>query len=603
MNVITQPLAPGAGMTDLSKRHLSDINVMVAGQGGDGSLTIASLLSSLFAHRGFHLYSTSNIASRIKGGHAAALLRASVTPSGCMGDDIDLLIAFDDEAVEIAAPSMAADGIVIFDASKGPPPEGVLADTVGVVAVPFGRLAVRDLRRDLLKNCLGFGIVSRVLRIDDAAAEASLRHRFRRLPPAAIETNVDAFRIGLEYADGSDLGEGQGPWTVDEGEREEYLMISGNEALAFGFMAAGGRFYAGYPITPASEILSWLQRYIPKYGGIAMQAEDELSAINLAIGAALTGTRSMAGSSGPGFALMLESVSHLGSAEIPLVVVDCQRAGPSTGMPTKSEQSDIGTMIHGGPGDFPRLVLAPADQGDSFVIGALATNLAQRIQGPVIVALDRSISQDSTTVTPFDLEAVTIDDGKRLTPEEVAGLEEYRRYLITEDGVSPWAVPGIPGGESLVTGNERNEWGRVSAEPVNRKGMVEKRARKIDSVLDELPSAWRWGEASAPIGLLGVGMQGPVMERAAERLVEAGVDVQVLRPRTLWPVLDETLDFVSQCKRVYVIEHNEEGQLAHLIAGAGAAKDRMVSLLKYDGQPFRAVELFDAIQEKEASSS
>lgn len=603
MNVITQPMAPGASMTELPERHLADINVMVAGQGGDGSLTIASLLSSLFAQRGFHLYSTSNIASRIKGGHAAAFLRASVTPSGCMGDHIDLLIAFDDEAVEVAAPSMAADGIVIFDSSKGPPPEGVLPDTVGIVAVPFGRLAVRDLRRDLLKNCLGFGIVTRVLRIDDKAAEASLRHRFRRLPEAAVETNVDAFRIGLDYADASSLGEGQGPWTVDEGEREEHLMISGNEALSFGFLVAGGRFYAGYPITPASEILGWLQRQLPKYGGIAMQAEDELSAINLAIGAAITGTRTMAGSSGPGFVLMQEGVSHLGSAEIPLVVVDCQRAGPSTGMPTKPEQSDIGTMIHGGHGDYPRVVLAPADQGDCFTIGAFATNLAQRIQGPVIVALDRSLSQDSTTVKPFDLEGVTIDEGKRLTPDEVAGLEEYRRYLITDDGVSPWAVPGTPGGENLVTGNERNEWGLVSAEPKNRKKMVEKRARKIETVLHDLPGAWRWGDPKAPIGLLGFGMQGAVMERASERLVAAGTDVQIMRPRTLWPVLDETVAFVRQCERVYVVEHNQAGQLAHLVSGAGAPKERMVSLLRYDGTPFRAVDLVDAILEKEGSSS
>jgi 2-oxoglutarate ferredoxin oxidoreductase subunit alpha len=328
-----------------------------------------------------------------------------------------------------------------------------------------------------------------------------------------------------------------------------------------------------------------------------------LSAINMAIGAALTGTRSMAGSSGPGFVLMQEGVSHLGSAEIPLVVVDCQRAGPSTGMPTKPEQSDIGTMIHGGHGDYPRVVLAPADQGDSFYIGAFATNLAQRIQGPVIVAMDRSLSQDSMTVAPFDLASVEIDEGKRLSPDDVAKLKEYRRYLVTEDGVSPWAVPGTPGGENLVTGNERNEWGLVSAEPVNRKKMIEKRSRKIETVRKDLPLGWRWGNDKASIGLMGFGMEGAVMERAAERLVAAGIDVQILRPRTLWPVLDETIDFVRQMERVYVIEHNEAGQLAHLVSGAGAPKEKMVSLLKYDGTPFRAVELVDAIQEKEESSS
>ena len=601
MNVVTKPGATDSDAASVPQRHLSDLSVMVAGQGGDGSLTIASLLSALFARRGFHLYSTSNIASRIKGGHAAAFLRASVEQTGCMGDHIDLLVAFDDEAVEMAAPSMAADGIVVFDASKGPPPEGVLADTVNVFAVPFGRLAVRELGRDLLKNCLGFGIVSRILGIDDEDAENSLRQRFKRLPASVVETNVEAFRIGLSHSDGIGLPVGSSPWTVDEGDREEHLMIGGNEALSFGFLAAGGRFYAGYPITPASEILSWLQRHLPKYGGISMQAEDELSAINLAIGAALTGTRSMAGSSGPGFVLMQEGVSQLGSAEIPLVVVDCQRAGPSTGMPTKVEQSDIGTMINGGHGDYPKVVLSPADQGDSFVISAFATNLAQRIQGPVIIAMDRAMSQDSTTVKPFDLEGVTVDHAKRLTRDEVIKLEEYKRYLITDDGVSPWAVPGTPGGQNLVTGNERNEWGLVSAEPKNRNKMIEKRARKIETVRDDLPKGWRWGDAKAPIGLLGFGSVGPILVRAALRLAGAGTDVQILRPRTLWPVLDETLDFVRECERVYVVEYNQAGQLAHLVSGAGAPKERMISLRKYDGTPFRAVDIADAILEGEAA--
>ena len=493
---------------------------------------------------------------------------------------------------------MAPDGIVVFDSSKGPPPTGVLADTIRVFEIPIGRLAVRDLRRDLLKNCIGFGVVTRILGIDDKDAEGSLRHRFRRIPEAAMETNIDAFRLGLANADENGLPAGDSPWTVDEGGREEHLMISGNEAFSFGFLVAGGRFYAGYPITPATEILTWLERRLPQFGGIAMQAEDELSAINLAIGAAMTGVRAMAGSSGPGFVLMQEGVSQLGSAEIPLVVVDCQRAGPSTGMPTKVEQNDIGTMISG---DYPRVVLAPADQGDCFEMSIFATNLAQRIQGPVIAALDRALSQDSTTVKPFDLSGVELDTGKRLTPDEIAGLKEYRRYLITDDGVSPWAVPGTPGGENLVTGNERNEWGLVSAEPKNRKRMVEKRARKIESVRGDLPKGKRWGDADAAIGLLGFGTVGAVMERAAERLAKAGVEVQILQPRTLWPVLDETVEFIRARRRVYVIEHNAIGQLAHLVSGGGAPKERMVSILKFDGTPFRAVDLVDFILEQEAS--
>jgi 2-oxoglutarate ferredoxin oxidoreductase subunit alpha len=519
-----------------------------------------------------------------------------------MGDAIDLLVAFDEEAIQVAAPSMAADGIVVFDASRGPPPPDLLADTVRTYAIPFGRLAVRELRRDLLKNCLGFGVVSRILSIDDNEAADSLRHRFRRLPEAAMEINLEAFRSGLACADEHGLGAAGGPWAVERAEPEERLLISGNHALSLGFLAAGGRFYAGYPITPATEILEWLDRRLPEYGGVAVQAEDEMSAINMAIGAALAGCRAMTGSSGPGISLMLEGVSHVGSAEIPLVIVDCQRAGPSTGMPTKPEQSDVATLAHGGHGDFPRIVLAPADQGDCFTLAVLATNLAQRLQCPVILALDRALAQDQATMAPFDLGGVCIEKGKLLSPEEVAGLAEYRRYAITDDGVSPWAVPGTPGGENLVTGNERDEWGHVSTAPAVRRRMVEKRARKVEAARSDLAAGWRFGDTGAAVGLIGVGMVGGVMERAAERLVAAGVDVQCLRPRTLWPVSEETVAFVRERRRVYVIEHSEGAQLARLIASAGAPLDKMRNVLKYDGTPFRAKDLVEEIAEREADA-
>ena len=262
-------------------------------------------------------------------------------------------------------------------------------------------------------------------------------------------------------------------------------------------MLAGGRFFAGYPITPATEILEWLQKHSARFEAVAMQAEDELAAINMALGAAMTGVRSMTATSGPGFALMQETIGHAGSAEIPLVVVNCQRAGPSTGMPTKPEQSDINMMVFGANGDFPRVVLAPGGPRDCFELSVQATNLAQQLQCPVILALDQAVSQNASTVEPFDLDAVQLQHGKRVDASELRNMSEYRRYQVTADGVSPWAVPGTPGGESLVTGNERNEWGQVSSDPENRRTMVDKRQRKLDSNLQLLPRGKSWGDADA----------------------------------------------------------------------------------------------------------
>lgn len=566
-----------------ARRVLSDLNVAVAGQGGDGSLTVVTLLGMLLARRGFHLYTARNVASRIKGGHAAAMMRGSTSSRGCMGDHFDVLVAFDDEAIEKAGHRVAPNGIVIFDGSAGPPPPGILPDSAQVIEIPFARMAVRDLRRDLFKNSLGFGVLTRVLGAGDDEAEDCLTARFRHLPAITREANLEALRRGFALAAEHGL-DGGGPWVLDRTEPSDRLLISGNEALAMGFLAAGGRVFTGYPITPASEILSFLERELPRFGGTAVQAEDELAAINMAAGAALAGARAMTATSGPGISLMQEGVSHLGSAEIPLVIVDCQRAGPSTGMPTKPEQSDLTMVVHGGNGDFPMVALAPGDPTDCFELSVAATNLAQRLQGPVYLVLDQAVAQDSMTVPTFDLGAVAVERGKRLDAGEIEKLAEYRRYLITEDGISPWSVPGTQHGMSLVTGNERNEWGLVTTEPGNRTAMIDKRLRKVTALRSELPGARRWGTADAAVGLLGIGMQAGVMRDAADRLAADGLEVSCLQPRTLWPVPEETVAFVNQRRTTYVIEHNAQGQLAELLRVAGA--DRMESILRYDGVPF-----------------
>ncbi len=582
-----------------TKRVLTDLDVMVAGQGGDGSLTVANLLGILLGRRGFHLYVARDVASRIKGGHAAALMRGSLVPRGSLGDRIDLLVAFDAEAVEKGGPRLSDDGVVIFDASDGPADRTRLPAGARVFEIPFARMAVRDLRRDLFKNSLAFGVAARMLGVGDAEAEEVLARRFSHLRPEVAAANLEALREGFAYADSQGLGEGASPWRLDSAQADDRILISGNEALAFGFLVAGGRFYAGYPITPASEILSWLERQLPRFGGVALQAEDELAAINLAIGAALAGVRAMTATSGPGLALMQEGISQLGSAEIPVVVVDCQRSGPSTGMPTKPEQSDIGMVVHGGNGDFPRIVLAPGDPTDCFELAVEATNLAYLFQGPVFLLLDQAVSQDSVTVPPFDVDGVEIEGGKVVSVADLAAQGEYRRYAITDDGISPWAVPGTPGGMNLVTGNERNEWGQVSTEPANRVAMMDKRMRKLDTVRPRLPGGRRFGTDDAPLGILGIGMQLGVMTEAAELLAAAGVPVAGLQPRTLWPVLDETVEFVERRKRVYVVEHNAEAQLTHLLASVGVPRDRLVPVLRYDGVPFRPGELAGRILEEE----
>jgi 2-oxoglutarate ferredoxin oxidoreductase subunit alpha len=464
-----------------------------------------------------------------------------------------------------------------------------------VIELPFGRIAVRDLRRDLFKNGAAFGVAARLLGADDDEAEQTLRRSLRRLAPPVVEANVLALREGFAYAAELGLANGSAPWTLAEAHANGYVLMTGNEAVAFGFLVAGGRFFAGYPITPATEILEWLSARLPAFGGIAVQAEDELSAVNMALGAAMTGTRAMTASSGPGIALMQETISHLGAAEVGLVVVDCQRAGPSTGMPTKPEQSDVDMLVHGASGDFPRIVLAASDPSDAFELTVLAVNLAERYQGPVYLTLDQAVAQDKVTVGRFDLGAVEIDRGKLLDEAGLADLPQYERYHITSDGISPWAPLGTAGGRHLVTGNEHDEWGLVTARPSTRARMVEKRARKLETIRPDLPRGRRSGDPSAEIALIGFGMEAGVMAEAAEQLGAAGLPVRTLQPRTLWPVLEDVHELVAACRRVYVIEHNATGQYAHVLGGAGVSLEHVTSVLRWDGVPFRAGELTERI--------
>ena len=575
--------------------EVDDLTVTVAGQGGDGSLTIIALLSLALSRRGLYLYRSSNIASRIKGGHAAATLRASTVPRGALGDHIHILVAFDAEAIEKIGRQLASDGVVIFDSSRGPLPAGYLPETARVVPVPFSRLAVRDLRRDLFKNSLGFGILARIIGLEDEEARECLRRRFHRQNQASIDANLNAMERGLTHATETGIAEASGWLRFPALDAVDRPMLTGNEGIALGFLAAGGLFYAGYPITPATTLLETLGRHLPRLGGVVIQGEDELAAINYAIGAALTGARAMVGSSGPGIALMQESVGHCASAEIPLVVVDCQRAGPSTGMPTKLEQSDIDMLVHGANGDFPRIVLYPGDPAECFRLGALATNLAQQIQGPVYLTID-SMAADAMSIDGLDLDSVTIEPGKRLDGEALSGLTAYQRYAVTQDGISPWVVPGTPGGMNLVTGNERDEWGRVSTVPAIRTMMMDKRARKVDAVMERLPQAEEQGADNAEIGIISLGGVSPVVEEACEILQrDHGLKTRRQRPRTLWPVLEDTLAFTHRYQCVYVVEQNESGQYRRLLQSAGAPAENLRSIRNYDGTPFRPALLAAAI--------
>ncbi|MCI4334443.1 MAG: 2-oxoacid:acceptor oxidoreductase subunit alpha [Thermoplasmata archaeon] len=571
-------------------KELSDLAVLIGGQGGDGTLTVSDLLARYFRRRGLYVYTSRNVLSRIRGGHADSSVRASRDAIASLKPTVDLLVAFDKEALEFGRPELEADGFVLYDSSV------FQTDLPNTFGFPFATMAGSQLGQPIYKNVTAYGVISVMMGFDPVLTRTVIEERFKRRGGEALEKNLKALEIGRRA--GLDASEPMHRYSIVDGDAHDLRLLTGNQAVALGFVVGGGRFFAGYPITPATEIMEYLQRYLPSLHGVVRQAEDELAAINMVIGAAYAGARAMTSTSGPGLSLMTEGIGHAGAAELPVLVADCQRVGPSTGEPTRHEQSDVAHLAHIGHGDFPRVLIAPGTVDDCFYLTVDALNIAEKWRLPVILVLDQALCQNSSTVPGFDLTQVHLDRGKRLDPGEVAARPAYKYYEHTPDGASPFAPPGTVGITSQVTGNEHDEYGHVSVNPVNRVKMMRKRMEKLTQLEPELPLSRTYGDPKATVGFIGFGSTtGPIRE-AQERLLAKGQSTRFFQARTLFPVpARELTAFLEPLERAYVVEHNYVGQFAGLIREAlPQYHAKLRSLVKYDGLPFRSPEIARVVE-------
>jgi 2-oxoglutarate ferredoxin oxidoreductase subunit alpha len=375
--------------------------------------------------------------------------------------------------------------------------------------------------------------------------------------------------------------------------------MTGNQATTLGALAAGCRFYSGYPITPATSIMEFMSTELPKMGGTLIQAEDEIAAITMAIGASFGGVKSMTATSGPGLSLMIEAIGHASMTEVPVVVVDVQRAGPSTGMPTKTAQGDLFMALYAANDEAPRFVIAPDSVEDCFYQMVNAFNLAEKYQLPVIVLTDQAMSERVETIRPIDLSQVEVLD--RLTPElegDHSG-NGYKRYALTEDGISPMAIPGMRGGHYVAEGLEHNEYGAPNYTPEMHSAMMEKRYRKVETARRELRN-WNvvdvWGDPGAEIGVIGWGSTKGTVREAMAQAMQEGVRVAALYPEMLLPMPDEEIRaFLANKRAVIVPELNYRGMFGDVIAHRYNVKVNHVT--KYDGLPFKVQDIYEAITE------
>ncbi|MEB2291474.1 2-oxoacid:acceptor oxidoreductase subunit alpha [Priestia megaterium] len=564
----------------------------VGGQQGEGIESTGEIFSTALNRLGYYLYGYRHFSSRIKGGHTNNKIRVSTTQVRSVSDDLDILVAFDQETIDVNVHELRVGGVVIADAKFNPIlPE--TCTTATLYAVPFTEIAT-ELGTSLMKNMVAVGASSAVLHIDTEVFEEVVLEIFGKKGQKVVQKNMEAIKKGADYIR-EQLGEQLETMKLDPADGKKRMFMIGNDAIALGALAGGARFMPAYPITPASEIMEYLIKKLPQFGGTVIQTEDEIAACTMAIGANYAGVRALTASAGPGLSLMMESIGLAGITEQPVVIIDTQRGGPSTGLPTKQEQSDLMAMIYGTHGEIPKIVMAPSTVEEAFYDTIEAFNLAEEYQCPVIMLTDLQLSLGKQSVEPLDYNRVEIRRGK-LQQGELEELEEkqyYKRYRVTEDGVSPRVIPGMKHGIHHVTGVEHDETGKPSESPVNRDDQMNKRLRKTKGIRFNMPIHVHSHEKESDILFVGFNSTRGVIEEAMERLEQDGIKVNHAHIRLIHPFpADELLPYVQGAKKVVVVENNATGQLANILKMNIASHDKIQSVLKYDGNPFLPQEVY-----------
>jgi 2-oxoglutarate ferredoxin oxidoreductase subunit alpha len=575
--------------------------VAIGGAAGQGVATPGDIFAKIFSRRGLHLNAYNAYQSIIRGGHTFLTVRTGPDPITNMGDRLDLLIPLNQDTMDRHLGLLASGAACLYNADQIKP--GTAAAGVQLCPIPVSKLA--DITRNkVAQNTLAMGAALSMMGVGFPALESVIAEQFRKKEKSITDENVSVARAGYDYATANFK---PFAWPLPMTENK-YAVLSGNSALAMGGAAAGVKFYCAYPMSPSTGVLHWMADHARKAGIVVRQVEDEIGVINMAIGAAHAGVRSMCATSGGGFALMSEGLGLSAQAEIPFVVIDCQRAGPSTGVPTKTEQGDLWQMLGAAFGDYPRIIAAPLDIGDCFTLIPEIFNLADRFQVPGIVLCDLLLSEGRLSVDPKVLNFQPhIDRGELITSNGVETHEEYKRYLITESGVSPRVIPGVPGYTHTVSSDEHDENGvLISDEYTNatkRRAMMEKRMRKVAGIESSVSKPELIGPRDADVTLVGWGSTYGVIEEARELLADQGISANQLQIRWLVPLHgDAIVEILKGSRHTIIVENNFSGQFARYLRSETSFVPNG-NIRKYDGEPFMPHHIVEAVKEQLAGNT
>lgn len=578
-----------------------DFAVGIGGAAGQGIATPGEILGRIFSRRGYYTSVYNSHQSIIRGGHCLLVLRATEKRTSNMGDKLDALLPFNQDTIHRHLKHLHSGGACIYDADKlkaENPPAGVQ-----LCPLPFKQLAhAAESKNPITQNSLTAAALLQMIGVEFAALEEFLKRQFAKKGEAIIVENVRVARAGYDYAAAHFK-----PFPVvfkDTGK--QLAFVEGNQALAMGGVAAGVKFYCAYPMSPSTGVLHYIAPRARKLGIMVRQIEDEIGVINMVIGAAHAGCRALCATSGGGFALMSEALGSAAMMEIPVVCINVQRAGPATGVPTKTEQCDLWQMLGAGQGDYPRVICAPTNIPDCMNTIPEIFNLADKFQCPGIVLSDQMLSEgfDSMEEGEFNFQP-EIDRGKVIGLNGSAPQMEhgkYLRYKITDNGISPRALPGTPGYTHVVATDDHDENGVLISDefthPHKRRAMHEKRMRKMNGVLPLIAPPKLFGPANAQVTLVGWGSTEGVIREACEKLAgEEGIVANNLQIKWIVPLhTKEIMDVLSKARKVIIVENNFSGQFArYLRSETGFAAQGHIR--KYDGEPFLPGQIVEGVKQ------
>ena len=571
-----------------------EFSLSIGGAAGQGIATPGNILARVFTRRGLHLYAYNAYQSIVRGGHIFLTMRIGEGEVLSHGDRPDLLVCLNQDTMDRHLGLLGPGGHVIFNSDTITP--GEAGEGVFLCPVPVAELSGGSRNR-VIQNTIALGAITSLLGLDFQVLADALSLQFGRKGQVTVDENLAMARAGFDHA-AANFEPYHTP--VPTGPKPLALW-TGNEALAMGGGAAGVKFYSAYPMSPSTGVLHWMANNARDLGFMVRQGEDEIAVANMTIGAAHAGCRAMCATSGGGFALMTEAIGAAGMMEIPVVFINVQRAGPSTGVPTKTEQADLWQVLGASQGDFERIIVAPRNALDGFNTIPELFNLCDRYQCPGILISDLLNSEGTFSVDPHDIDMhPPIDRGELIT--EPSAIDDYLRYKDTESGVSPRALPGLEGYVHVVATDEHDQDGVLISDeftdPHKRRRMVEKRARKFSGVAEAIVPPELEGPEDAEVTLIGWGSTYGVIKEAVAQLEAAGVSANHLPIKWIVPFHGAAVtDIVSRAKRSIIVENNYSGQFyRYMRSETGLAIDGHIR--KYDGEPFMPHHIAEGVLEQ-----